>query len=912
MRDLDKQIWERLSPLIDQALDLDAAARAAFLAAMRAESPAIATRLEGLLIAHDHACASSFLLSPPLTDDVAEQGLTGQTIGAYTIERALGMGTVWLARRSDGRFAGRVALKLLNLSVLDTAARDRFAREGTILARLAHAHIARLFDAGVTALGQPYLVLEYVEGTRIDRYADERRLDVQARLGLFVQVADAVAHAHANLVVHRDLKPSNILVGADGQVKLLDFGIAKLLQDGAGGGSGATTLTVATSLTPEYAAPEQASGEAVTTATDVYALGVLLFGLLSGHHPTARGATTAAEYLRALADRQPDRLSTVLRAIASDGAVAARVASDRNTSFDRLERACRGDLDVILNTALKPSPVERYASVTAFADDVRRHLGHQPVSAQPDSLGYRTRKLLARRRLETAAAIVVLLALIVGGGVALWQARAASAERDFALRQLARSEAINDLNAFLLSDAAPVGKPFTAGDVLARAERIIERQQAGPLETRVDTLVTIGRQYMSQDEDDNGRRVLGRAYDLSRGLTDPSVRTRAACAFASAIVSAGEDERASIMVRDALTELPTDAPYALDRVFCELRAGEVARNSANRGTSIAHAKAAEAILAGSSLGSPLLRLRVAMDLADSYRVADMNRQASAAFEDAYARLVALGRDDTETAGTLLNNWGLSRYMLGQPLDAERLFRRAVQIASADGSDASVSPMLLTNLARPLLELGRVSEAIAVADRAAEVAERDGHGVVVYQGLLLRASAYLESGNPDRASALHDEFERRAQRLVPAGHLAFAVLELDRSRVASARGDKGAAATAIDRAVAMMESNADGRQGLPRALITRSVMALEGGRVEAALADAERALAIVQEHDDPSLMSSRLGRAYLALGDALHAAGRTEPARSTLTLALQHLEPSVGADHRDTQRARQLRDRAPVR
>lgn len=535
------------------------------------------------------------------------------------------------------------------------------------------------------------------------------------------------------------------------------------------------------------------------------------------------------------------------------------------------------------------------------------------MSAQPDSWWYRTRKLAARRRIETVAALVAVLGLVVGAGVAMSQARVAATERDFARRQLMRSQSINDLNEFLLADAAPQGTSFTAAQVLARAERIAERQQSGSLEARVETLVTIGGQYLTQALNEHAQRVLGRAYELSRTSTDPSIRSKAACTFAAALANAGEDARARTIVQGALTELPPDAAYDLDRVTCELDAGEIARHGADPETSLAHVTSAEAILASSGLGSPVLNLRVSMDLASSYRVADRYLEAMAMWDTAFTQLVALGRDDTETAGTLLNDWALALHLLGQPLEAEQRFRRAVEIASTDGSEAGVSPTLLTNLARTLLELGRVSEAVAMADRAAVTAERNGNVVVVNQGLLTRASAYRQAGNLDRATALLDELERRVTGVIPAGHQAFAGLAVGRSLVAFARGQMQEATAAIDRAVSMYDSpDADRRDAMPRALVVRSTFALADGRVEPALADAERAVSVTREMVDPRVMTSHLGRAYLALGAAQHAAGRTDAARSALTSALQHLQPSLGSDHAETQQARRLLTTAPGR
>jgi len=420
MLPLDKETWQALSPLLDQALELDGPGRDALVAAIEREQPDLARILARLLQDHDRLLGTDFLESLPPLGETSGATLAGHEVGPYTLETPLGaggMGTVWRARRSDGRFEGDVAVKLLNLALLDARGDERFRREGTLLARLTHANIARLLDAGVMPTGQPYLVLEYVAGTRIDRFADNQQLDPTKRLELFLQVADAVAHAHANLVIHRDLKPSNILVAADGHIKLLDFGIAKLIEEND---SGQPTLSgpVAQALTPEYAAPEQARGEAVTTATDVYALGVLLYGLLTGRHPTGDGSRTPGEQLRALLERDP------------------RHASDAAPEPNR--RMYRGDIDNVLAKALEKDPGRRYASVTAFTDDIRRFLKHEPLSVRGQGWTYRTAKFVRRHRLPVAAAILVFAALSAGLLIANRQRRVA--ESRFAqLRQLSQN-----------------------------------------------------------------------------------------------------------------------------------------------------------------------------------------------------------------------------------------------------------------------------------------------------------------------------------------------------------------------------------------------------------------------------------------------------------------------------------------
>lgn len=422
-----KARWQRLSPLLDELLDMEPPARAARLAAMQDLAPELAAELERLLAQDAALEAQGFLAQPALPPTLsAVVALPGQTVGAYRLEREIGqggMGSVWLARRTDGRFEGQVAIKFLTTGLLGQGDAARFAREGQILARLTHPHIARLIDAGVAQDGlQPYLVLEYVEeGLPIDRFCESRQLDTAQRITLFLDVLAAVAHAHNRLILHRDLKPGNILVDRQGQVKLLDFGIAKLLGDPtqALGGAEATELTrqAGRAFTPQFAAPEQVQGGEVSTATDVYALGVLLYLLLSGgKHPTAgatRAEAQALDRLRAVVEEEPKRLSDQLR---SQGEA-------------RRARELRGDLDTICAKALKKRPSERYENAAALAEDLRRWLQHEPIAARPDSRSYRLAKFLRRHYLGVAAGSVAALGLSTGIGLALWKAHEAQTQR---------------------------------------------------------------------------------------------------------------------------------------------------------------------------------------------------------------------------------------------------------------------------------------------------------------------------------------------------------------------------------------------------------------------------------------------------------------------------------------------------
>jgi len=927
---LDHDRWQRLSPLLDRALDLDIDERSAWLLQLRGDDETLAAELEALLKEQEALEREGFLARSPFSAFAQQSSLVGQTIGAYTLEAPLGqggMGTVWLARRSDGRFEGKVAIKLLNAALVGRAGEERFQREGSILARLTHPNIARLIDAGVSPTGQPYLVIEYVEGERIDSYCDVNRLGVAARLRLFLDVLAAVAHAHANLVIHRDIKPSNVLVGDRSTVKLLDFGIAKLLEDEAAlGDVSQLTRDAGRALTPEFAAPEQLLGNAVTTATDVYALGVLLYVLLAGQHPIGDCRRSPAALIEAIVDTDPPRLSDTVGSTKTLTVEALRDNAGRRAATpERLRHQLKGDLENIVAKALKKDPQERYASVTAFADDIRRHLGHEPVSARADALGYRAAKFVRRNRVAVALSALAAVAMIGGLAGTITQAdratrqaliaeeqrnraddqaRAATEQRDFALRQLSRAEAINDFNAFLLSDAAPSGKPFTAGELLSRAEAIIDRQHDESDANRAEMLVVIGRQFRIMDRNDEARRLLGRAYEIAQKLPDRTTRARAACNLASALSRAGEYDRAETLFREGLTQLPQEAQYTLDRIACLLEGGTIARES-NFNDAVVRVREAQALLPQLPYPSSFLEMRVLMDLAESYRMAADYPEALGAFELAYARLVALGRENTETAGTIYNNWALALDITGQMLKAEKLFRRAVQISSDEASDKNVSPMLLTNLARVLIRLERVDEAARLADQAYERARAAGDTIVVRDSMLIRAMAYRGLGDLARAETLLNDAEVRYRSTRPPDCACFATLAVERAELAQAHGDSSAALAWADKAVSIAQTDPRRRDISPYFLLRRAELALDQNRFDAAKADAAKSIELDLPTLVPGTQSSYLGRAYLALGRALIATGHADDARDALSSAAQHLRPSLGADHSQTKLADKL-------
>jgi non-specific serine/threonine protein kinase/serine/threonine-protein kinase len=396
----------------------------------------------------------------PTNLDPAEHRPADTRVGAYRLVRELGhggMGTVYLAVRDDDAFHKRVALKILRRGMDTDAIVRRFRTERQILAGLDHPNIAHLLDGGTTADGLPYLVMEYVEGVALGTYAETQALDPTARLELFLQLCAAVQYAHQNLVIHRDIKPVNVLVGPDGVPKLLDFGIAKLVNaDLAGQAHAPATMPGLQLMTPDYASPEQVRGEPVTTATDVYSLGVLLYELLTGRRPYRLATRAASEIVRVVCESEPLPPSAAVTASSGPdddtvplGDSAGTTRPMRSTRLDpnRLRRRLEGDLDNIVMKAMSKEPARRYASVDQFAEDVRRHLAGLPVTARPDTLGYRTSKFVRRHRGAVTAAAAVFLAL-VGGLVGIaWQANVARAERARAEQRFEDTRAL--ANAFL-------------------------------------------------------------------------------------------------------------------------------------------------------------------------------------------------------------------------------------------------------------------------------------------------------------------------------------------------------------------------------------------------------------------------------------------------------------------------------
>ena len=896
--------WRVVSPELDAALELAGEARSAWIASLRARDPALAADVEWLLEEHSALQREGFLEDGPVPLP-PQASLAGLTVGAYTLRSPIGeggMGSVWLAERSDGRFQGVAAVKVLNASLVNRDGEARFRREGSILARLQHPHIAHLIDAGLSPSGQPYLVLERVDGEQIDRYCDARGLGIAARIRLFLDVLGAVAHAHANLVVHRDLKPSNVLVGQDGQVKLLDFGIAKLIESepGAGEAIGLTREGEA-ALTPEYAAPEQVTGGQITTATDVYALGVLLYVLLSGRHPMGATNRSVAELIRAIVDSQPLRVSDAVTTDTAAGETAASSAARRANNPRKLRALLQGDLDNIVAKALKKPAAERYASVEALADDLRRYLRDEPVSARADSFAYRAAKFVRRNRGGVAAAVVVVVAAVAGTAGIAWQAREAQRQRDAAQAQLARATAANEFMVSLLSVGAPAGRKFAVSELLEQGEILIDKQFSANDPLRAELLVAVGQQYIASEHWDKARSVLERAAAIASQSNDPALQARALCPLAVLEMSQRESRKAADMIRQALARLPDGPEYTLQRAECLTRFSEFGYFNSEAEPMIRNASAALALLDRSKLSTPLKRNDALASLAFGYYLARQNRKADQAYAELMKSLEQTGRARTIMAADILNNWSLVHF-LGDIGKAEPLCRRSIELRRSIESTDSITPTLTFNYAAILAQLARYEEAVRVFEDTIRTAGARKEGRVELEAMMELADVYIENGDLDRASAQlakltpllnEPRFDsyRRAQRAHYQGRLALA------------RGHPALAGKEFSEAIELFgERKSQFALGVfARIGLARAEQAL--GQGAAAATTAGRAITLAESFVEKDAPSYLVGLSRSALGDIQLANGETDAAQASFRLALHHLQRTLGPEHPATRNAR---------
>jgi eukaryotic-like serine/threonine-protein kinase len=765
--------WERLQELFSRAVDLPEDERPAFLARETAGDTRL--RLELLeLLAADSGDGDGNLLTDALgaaidaTGRDRRQALVGRILGNYRLVSVLGhggTGTVYLAERADRQYSAQVAIKVVDSATLHGDLGLRFRAERQILASLNHPNIARLIDAGETQESQPYLAMEYVHGEPLDRFCDRQQLELHARLRLFLDICNAVQYAHQNLIVHRDLKPANILVTAEGAPKLLDFGIAKLLDTGEAAAKLALTRLNDRLLTPEYASPEQILGRAVTTASDVYALGVVLYELLTGLRPyTVPASASQLELERSICVSDPLRPSAAVRRARENGAAAGQsdisaIALVRGLTADRLERRLLGDLDAIAMRALRKEPDSRYASVEQLAADLRRYLSREPVLARQGNWVYYSQRFIRRHAFGVSAAATFLIFVIAFAIVSSIQMQRIAAERDRAAQESKRAETVSEFMLNVFSNAEPFGEmgaPVTARDLLDRAARTVRNDLSQHPEVRARLLESMGRAYRRRGETEQAISYLKDALHIRRQMPDGGGSAAAAAMAELAITLRQTDdlEGSDRLLKEAMAILhqrheersTTYATLLSNRAQVEISSGNMDLAQKYYEQSLAltrellgpNAKEAADLLSaqsrlymwGDNLRAAEKAAREAIDifkltvpelypdrvlaqtiLGEALYLQDRINEASLLFEKSLEQQRLLFGQNSGQVADILDSLSKIRTAQGLLEDAERFAREAVKVqATAAGEDHVTTGFYRSTLARVLIQRSKHREA----------------------------------------------------------------------------------------------------------------------------------------------------------------------------------------------------------
>ena len=733
---MNPEYWQRVKDVFYHALEIDPTSRASYLDHACKDDADLRQEIESLLASHQQA--DGFIEHSPFSraDSGTEAGASpvGRSLGAYRILRQIGhggMGTVYLAERGDAQYLQQVAIKILKIGMDSDFLIARFRQERQILANLDHPSIARLLDGGTLEDGRPYLVMEYIEGEPIDHYCARRELSIRDRVKLFRKVCDAVQYAHRSLVIHRDLKPSNILVNGDGAPKLLDFGTAKLLAPS--GLEPPATATGMRLMTPEFASPEQLRAEPVTTASDVYTLGVVLYRLLTGHPPYQIPSPLSPEAVRVVCEEAPPHLDTAAAGRDATTPVPWSLSPVPRATNERWRRHLTGDLDNIVLMALRKEPDRRYASVEQLSEDLRRYLGDLPVVARPDTVVYRAGKFARRHRAALLAAALVLLALTVGGGATIWQARralAASERAEHHLRKAelaeARAEGVTSFleDLFEVSDPGESkGQELTASMILDRGAKKIARELGDQPAVLAKLMGLIGRIYHKRGYEEQAAALLERALAACAAVEgDPStLRIPILIHLGYVRRDQADYERARALFRQALelstpdTDSAADALNALGTIYHKLGEFDKARETHANALAIRRdsQQPDERAIAASlnNLGSA------------HYHLDDLDH-AKRFLREALAIRRRLDEVHPDVANSLNN---LAAVFLAEEsfAEAEELFDESLKMARQlqQGRDHQQVAATLDNLALARSELGRMGEARELHGEALEMRRR---------------------------------------------------------------------------------------------------------------------------------------------------------------------------------------------
>jgi eukaryotic-like serine/threonine-protein kinase len=883
--------WRPFSEYLDQALDLPEAERAAWLAALAQRSPEFAAAVADALSQRDRIGYAEFLAEPLLISSEHPVGATliGRHVGPYVIEAEIGrggMGSVWRARRVDDRFETTVAVKFLHASWIGLQGEQRFRSEGQMLGRLDHPNIARLIDAGLLDATHPYLVLEYVEGEAIDAYCAAKNLSAEARVELFLGVLAAVAHAHSHLIVHRDIKPTNIFVTRGGSVKLLDFGIAKLLDDATG--AAALTKSGGTALTPQFAAPEQLLGKPVTTATDVYSLGLVLYVLLTGRHPILAASDSSARLIQAILTQEPPPASTV-----------AGVPTIQRRSLE-------GDLDNILGKALKKAPDERYASVEAFADDLKRYLTHEPVKARADTVTYRLTKFVRRHRGGVLSGVLTVLVLCAATIVTFLQKIEVTRQRDAAQFEARRAESANEFLDFLLqSDGGTSQASLSPAARIELGARMLELQYGGDPRFAGRMLVELSDQYRGQTYTRQAVALDTRAYALGRDAQDPELMALAQCEAAYTETSSGVTESASQRLAEAKQLIAQlDMPSMVLQVHCRRADAELAIRTGNPAAAEQILEGARRLLEESGQTYRLAYTSVLNDLGGVYNETARLKEALAMTKLIGATHEKYGRGGTGARVIALQNESAVLFNMGE-------FRASFTVAEdvrnrrhAIEGDAPEPLSMTVNAASLLIRLGRAQEGVEQARAASVRARSAGNSRWLIFALRTVCMGYMELGQmPEAESALQEMTAALGNGGSTMDPRYRGLSDTLRGLLELRRGDPAAALNSANAALAAIGAPADGKSREARASLDLAADAALGlGRPVDAELFAHQALDMAEAVARGPDTSADVGEALLLLAKAKIAQGRTAEARPLLERAVRCLTNGLGADHASSREA----------
>ncbi len=892
---IDPADWDSMSAYLDRALDLSDAQRESWLMDLREQEPKVAARLEELFAVRARQNFAEFLSSPAPSPVEPESGsLIGRRIGPYEIEAEAGrggMGSVWRARRVDGRYEGVVAIKLVHASWMGQGAAERFRTEGHLLGRLQHPHIARLLDAGVLDATQPYLVLEYVEGEPIDAYCLRCVPGLEARIRLFLDVLQAVAHAHSHLIVHRDLKPANIFVTKHGVVKLLDFGIAKLLQSNPD--SGSLTQSGQIALTPQYAAPEQLMGQAVTTGTDIYTLGLVLYTLLTGTCPYPTDSASKSRFIQAVLTQDPPRPSSI-----------ARIESIP-------QRTLRGDLDNIIGKALKKEPAERYLSVTDFADDLRRLLNHEPVYAHADTIRYRMTKFVRRHRGSVLGAALTLLALLTTTAFALWQMLEARAQRDLANFEAADASAHSELTEFLLGDSLGQAPREVAAQRLERARGLIFQRFSDSPMVQARLLINLSGRYIDIGDSRGGAALLRQAQDIANRIDDPDLNADIACGRAQDAVDAGDlaSAHAQAAIGSSNMQRLQRVPTGL-MAECAMATAYIAQREGEYPAAIAVTREAMQVLEKAGLQRTPRYTSIAHEHARSLVLAGDYRAGWAAEQAVLSWVVSSGRDNGAPYFAMLNVGATALINGGQPHKALELLGAREAVLRKSSLDSAL-PFYL-DATRLLAEAAsgvsaRVDESLMA--RAA-TAEQQGLGTAVAVYRLGAVRAALDRG--DVAAA--EKYWSSLSALETRGADIWARRDVVRvltmhARLDVARRDPGAASQHIAQAAALIPQDRHATDPEWRQLLlVRAQIEYELRQYPQAAADADGAIARARVDAVDPQSSAWIGEALVWRARIESAQGKRLAAEASAKEAVPHLQQNLDPNHPLIAAARELATR----